>query len=95
MTVDADAMPVEDPTVEWKSEPITVASITVFPQEFTSEARLKFAEDLSNTPWHGIEEHRPIGGINRARRDVYQATSRFRHDANLEAGRIEATWSRP
>ncbi|WP_337177240.1 catalase family protein [Paludisphaera sp.] len=79
---DEQAMPIEDPTVEWTTTPITVATITINPQAFTGAEQLEFAENLSYTPWHGIEEHRPIGGINRVRKDIYQAGSAFRHDAN-------------
>lgn len=75
-------MPVEDPTVLWDSEPITVATIAISPQEFARENQLKFCEDLSYTPWHTREPHQPLGGINRARKPVYQATSAFRHKEN-------------
>jgi hypothetical protein len=78
-------MPVENPTVLWDSEPITLATITIKPQEFARTDQLEFCENLSFTPWHGIEAHRPIGGINRARREVYQATSKFRHEKNRVA----------
>jgi len=31
-----------------------------------------FAESLSFTPRHSLAEHRPLGGLNRARLGVYQ-----------------------
>ena len=49
--------------------------------------QLRFCEDLSYTPWHSLEAHRPIGGINRARRPVYEATSKFRHEQNQCGGK--------
>ena len=38
--------------------------------------------------WHAIPEHRPLGGINRARKLVYRAISEFRHQMN-HAPRVE------
>jgi hypothetical protein len=75
-------MPVEDATVPWDSKPIVLATIVIPSQTFASEDQLKFCEALSYTPWHASEEHRPLGGINRARKPVYQETSKFRHEAN-------------
>ena len=75
-------MPVEDPTILWDTEPITVATLTIKPQAFTRPAQMEFCENLSFTPWHSVEVHRPIGGINRAHKLVYQATSTFRHEKN-------------
>ena len=39
-----------------------------------------FGENLSFTPWHSLPEHRPLGGINRARKAIYRAISRQRHE---------------
>jgi hypothetical protein len=78
-------MPIEDPTLEWseKDSPfIPVARITIPPQEFASPERLAFCENLSFTPWHAIPEHRPLGGINRVRKTVYDTISRVRHELN-------------
>lgn len=75
-------MPVEDPTQDWGPESITVATITIPPQEFAREDQLTFCEDLSYTPWHATEPHRPIGGINRARKKIYEEISKFRHREN-------------
>jgi hypothetical protein len=84
--------PVEDATVRWTSAPRTVATITIDAQEFASAQQLRFCEDLAYTPWHSLEAHRPMGGINRARRPVYEATSKFRHEQN-QAPRKEPTGS--
>jgi hypothetical protein len=40
------------------------------------------SENLSFTPWHSLPEHRPLGNLNRARKKVYEATSRKRHLEN-------------
>lgn len=78
-------MPIEDPTLEWseKDSPfIPVARITIPPQESGSPEQLEFCENLSFTPWHAIPEHRPLGGINRVRKTVYDTISRVRHELN-------------
>jgi len=83
-------MPIEDPTIEWseKDAPfIPVARITIPAQAFTSPEQLAFCENLSFTPWHTIPEHRPLGGINRVRKTVYDTISRVRHELNGEEGR--------
>ncbi|MCA1685546.1 MAG: catalase family protein, partial [Planctomycetia bacterium] len=87
---DERSTPVEDPTVTWPegvSPPRTVARIRIPAQEFGSTGRMAFCENLSFTPWHAIPEHRPLGGINRVRKDVYAALSRARHDENGTPGR--------
>jgi hypothetical protein len=81
----ADTMPIEDPGVAW-SETVSpfrkVATINILQQEFDSEAQREFGENLSFSPWHSLPEHRPLGGINRARKVVYRAISIFRHERN-------------
>ncbi len=80
-----ESMPVEDPRIEWR-EPdspfIPVAHITIPKQSFETPEQTAFCENLSFTPWHGLDAHRPLGGINRVRRAVYETISRLRHDIN-------------
>jgi hypothetical protein len=59
-----------------------VAQITIQVQEFASPEQPKFCDNLSFTPWHTIPEHRPLGGINRVRKTVYDTVSRVRHELN-------------
>ena len=83
-------MPIEDPTIEWseKDSPfIPVARITIPVQAFTSPEQLAFCENLSFTPWHAIPEYRPLGGINRVRKTVYDTNSLVRHELNGEERR--------
>lgn len=82
---DPGRMPVEDPTIDWKESrsPFrTVATIRIPSQDFTSPAWKDFAEHLSFTPWYTLPEHRPMGGINRVRKAVYEAISDLRHEKN-------------
>jgi hypothetical protein len=78
-------MPIEDTSVEW-SEDIspfeTVATIKVPAQDFDSREKNVACDNLSFNPWHALPEHRPIGGINRLRKAVYEAVSVYRHQRN-------------
>lgn len=79
------AMPVEDPTVIWdeRVSPFRkVATIRIPRQGFDNAERDALAENFSFTPWHSLPEHRPLGGINRARRPTYEALSEYRHQLN-------------
>ena len=82
---DPDRMPVEDAGMEWseKESPfIKVATIRIPPQAFRTAEREELAEALSFSPAHSLIEHRPIGGINRARVEIYRHLSEFRHKQN-------------
>jgi len=78
-------MPIEDPSILWKESEspfITVAKIIIPKQEFDSEQQRQFCENLSFSPWNALPEHRPIGQLNRIRKDVYAASSKYRHENN-------------
>lgn len=67
---------IENACTEWKDVPfLTVARIEIPPQDITSPERQEFCETLFYTPWHGLLDHRPIGGINRLRRTVYDISA--------------------
>lgn len=73
---------VEDASTEWdpaKFPFVTVARITIPPQNFDTDARRQTCEGLFFVPWHSVAEHQPIGGINRLKLKVYEASSAFRH----------------
>jgi hypothetical protein len=83
--MDPKAMPIEDPGVRWE-EAVSpfhkVGTITIPAQVFDTPARQEFGDNLSFNPWRSLPEHRPLGGISRARLQVYQALSSFRHERN-------------
>jgi hypothetical protein len=79
---DPVATPIEDPTVEWSSPWQKVATIHIPAQVFDTPEQQSFGENLSFTPWHSLPEHRPLGGINRARKEIYRAISKQRHELN-------------
>jgi hypothetical protein len=76
---DATAMPIEDPTVEWTSAPVRLATISIYPQRFDAPEQKAFFESLSWNPWDALPEHTPLGGINRARQPVYEDSATLRH----------------
>jgi hypothetical protein len=89
----SEAMKVEDSKTEWlESEApfIKVATIHIPKQVFDTDAQNEFCENLSFSPWHSLPEHRPLGGVNRVRRIVYEQISKLRHDLN-HAPRQEPT----
>jgi catalase len=78
-------MPIEDTSVEWHESQApfqTVASIRLPAQDFDSREQNLMCDNLSFNPWHALPEHRPIGGINRLRKAVYEAVSSYRLDRN-------------
>lgn len=78
-------MPIERPIVAWDerlSPYRKVASIRIPRQDCDTPERAALCENISFNPWRTLPEHRPLGGINRARRAVYPAISQFRHRRN-------------
>lgn len=57
---------------------VTVARISISQQDISSPERQEFCETLFYTPWHGLSDHRPLGGINRLRQKVYEKSSERR-----------------
>jgi hypothetical protein len=89
---DAERMPIEDPRVVWDefSSPfVKLATIRIPAQEFDTESQRVLGENMHFTPWHSLPEHRPLGGVNRGRKVIYEEMSRFR---NKET--VCSTWSR-
>ncbi|MEA2239664.1 MAG: hypothetical protein QOC81_4388 [Thermoanaerobaculia bacterium] len=72
---------IEDACVEWDAEKhpfVSVATITIPPQDFETAERRALCEGLNFSPWHGLVEHQPLGGINRLRLRVYEASAALR-----------------
>ncbi len=70
---------IENASTEWPDDFVNVARITIPMQEFDSPEQRVLCEELFFTPWHGIADHLPIGGINRLRKAVYLESSKFRN----------------
>jgi len=81
---DQKTEPVEDPTVEWKTPFYRVARISIPKQDFTQGRQDEFCENLALTPWHTKVEHQPLGGVQRARKPIYESISHLRREFNLK-----------
>ncbi len=72
--------PIEDAGKEWKTQFIKVAQIEIPIQQIDTKERFELAEKLSFSPANSLEIHKPLGGINRARIQIYTMLSNFRHE---------------
>jgi hypothetical protein len=87
LQIDPVAMPIEDPTKEWPeadSPYQKVATLRLPSQNINSHDRLEADEHQSFSPWNALAAHRPLGGVNRARR-MYGDLARSRNQANSSA----------
>jgi hypothetical protein len=81
--VDEATTPIEDATVEWPEGPApadTVADLLIPKQDLTAGEGPdgeRSIEALEFSPWK-TEGIRPLGGLNRARKPVYEASARLR-----------------
>ncbi|WP_205953450.1 catalase family protein [Pseudoxanthomonas winnipegensis] len=98
LSTDLERLPIDDATVVWDEEESpfrTVARLTASPQVGWSQDRARLVDDqMGFSPWHGVQDHRPLGDIMRIRKRAYQASQDFRarksgcplHDRSLSAG---------
>jgi catalase len=80
---DARKMPIEDASAEWKRQDspyVPVAKIRI-PRQSIGDPAAAPCEQTAFNPWHCLEEHRPLGNMNRARRTIYPAMAAFRAEA--------------
>ena len=82
LNIGLDEMPIENAQAEWpesESQYQTVARLVIHAQTAWDAAKDGYFEDLTFSPAHALEAHRPLGGINRARLYVYEllATKRL------------------
>jgi hypothetical protein len=86
---DGRAMPIEDAMVEWKERESpyrTVAKIRIPPQRIDTLERQRQCEEVAFNPWHCLLDHRPLGSMNRARKDIYREMAEFRQARTEPAG---------
>lgn len=78
---DEAATPIEDASEGWDSAYVTLARLTIPSQDVTVSAHQSVEEAvdaLETNPWNTVDELRPIGSINRARRRIYEASAAAR-----------------
>ena len=82
LCVDEKEMPIEDASKRWDEQLapfVTVARVEFAIQPSWSEAASKkIDEGMAFNPWHALAAHRPLGSINRVRREVYASSQTFR-----------------
>ncbi|MFC3215097.1 catalase family protein [Novosphingobium panipatense] len=86
LRANAETQPIEDASVEWPAQDSqyrTVATLRLPRQRAYSPERVRyFDEVMTFRPAHSLAAHRPLGSVMRARLQVYQALSAFRHREN-------------
>lgn len=86
LATDLEKMPIEDASVVWPealSPYVTVARIEVDPQpSFSAQNVRDIDEGMAFSPWHGLEAHRPLGGVMRVRKPSYEMSAGFRQTHN-------------
>ena len=78
---DARKMPIEDATVEWKEADSPwriVARIRIPQQGISGGEEQRRCEESAFNPWNCLVDHRPLGGMNRSRQEIYRAMAEFR-----------------
>lgn len=86
LCTDLETMPVENANKEWPEDqsPYQPVARLRFPvQDALTPARLAYIDErLSFSPAHSLVAMRPLGGIMRARLEVYEVISRIRREQN-------------
>jgi hypothetical protein len=75
------SLPVEDAMIDWGklgAKEIVVATLEIPQQDAISAQRLALGERMIFTPWHALEEHRPLSSLNRSRLFSYLASAQER-----------------
>jgi hypothetical protein len=81
LQTDSRRMPIEDASVEWKQQDspyVPVARIRIPQQSIDQPGRDAQCEQIAFNPWHCLPDHRPLGSMNRARREIYRAMAAYR-----------------
>ena len=79
------SMPIEDTSIEWSEETSAyrkVGQLTLTKQLIDTHPRNEFCEQIRFDPWSAPAANRPLGGMNRLRRAVYDEISAYRTNRN-------------
>jgi catalase len=85
---------VEDATEMWReadSPWISVARIELPVQEVMAGSDA-YCENLSFNPWRTLPDQRPLGELNRMRKDLYRGISAYRHSENHAEQAAPRAW---
>jgi len=78
---DPRTMPIEDASVEWNERDapyVPLARIRIPKQAVDGAEMESRCESTAFNPWHALPAHRPLGNMNRARKEIYKALAAFR-----------------
>ncbi len=92
LQTDPERMPIEDALVEWsetESPYRTVATLIIPRQHLDAAEQQKRARALEFNPWHALSEHRPLGSLNRLRRQVYPTLAAQRRAAGNDVNSLD------
>lgn len=85
--VDEARTPIEDTSVAWDpaiAPFVKVARLRIPRCDLADPAARETSrkvDELSFSPWHAVQDHRPLGGVMRARKLAYEASADLRHHA--------------
>jgi hypothetical protein len=83
LCTDLGKMPVEDATVLWPTDEspyVGVARVKIPKQTaWSQQLSVEIDDQTAFNPWQGLEAHRPLGSVNRARKASYEMSVNFRH----------------
>lgn len=86
LCTDLKAMPIEDASALWdeKASPYRAVARLTVPAQLGWENGVSNAKENGTafSPWHGLAAFRPLGGINRSRRPVYEQSVAYRGSHN-------------
>lgn len=85
LNVDVDRMPIEDAAAEWPQELspyVAVARLRVEPQTSWDAGSQAREDAIAYDQWNCLAAHRPLGAVNRARREVMAVSRAFRSEFN-------------
>lgn len=85
LNVDIDRMPIEDAATEWPeglSPYIAVARVRLAPQTSWDASLQRLEDAIAYDQWNCLLAHRPLGAVNRARREVMATSRAFRSSFN-------------
>jgi acyl-CoA synthetase (AMP-forming)/AMP-acid ligase II/predicted NAD/FAD-binding protein/thioesterase domain-containing protein/acyl carrier protein len=74
--------PIEDPRVEWRGPLVKVGEVHISPQHANLPEHAAHDEALAFNLYHCLQEHAPLGEVNRSRRAVYSSSPALRRNLN-------------
>jgi Ribosomal protein L7/L12 C-terminal domain len=77
---------VEDASRAWRRKAdriVLLARLEIPMQKFEAASKLCDCEAVTFNPWNGLQDHRPLGGLNRMRLAVYLTSKQLRYRLNM------------